>query len=65
MESIAALSVSTYEALMRDYWLWVAIFGIALAFALYVFLIPNAIDFFVGSAGPGKHAEKRAATPPA
>jgi len=67
MDAIAALSNSTYEALMRDYWLWVGVFGIVLAFALYIFLIPNAIDFFVGSAGnqhpaaPTKHAERKAA----
>lgn len=63
MEAIAALSASTYEALMRDYWLWVAIFGITLAFGLYVFLVPNAIDFFAGSqhpVKPVKHAEQAA-----
>ena len=65
MESIVALSASTYEALMRDYWLWIAIFGIVLAFGIYVFLVPNAIDFFTGShhpVRPIKHAEQAAAS---
>ena len=62
MEAIAALSASTYEALMRDYWLWIAIFGIVLAFGLYVFLVPNAIDFFTGSQHPVKPIKQAAAS---
>ena len=62
MEAIAALSASTYEALMRDYWLWIAIFGIVLAFGLYVFLVPNAIDFFTGSQHPVKPVKQAAAS---
>ena len=50
MENITTLMTATLDALTRDYYLWVAILGLMLAFAIYVYLFPNSIDFFVGSA---------------
>ena len=31
----------TLDALERDYWLWVAIFGVLYAFSLYIYFFPT------------------------
>jgi len=46
MDAVTELANSTIEALTRDYYLWVAIFAIVLAFGLYVYFFPKSIDFF-------------------
>ena len=46
MDTAAALASATVAALVRDYYLWIAIFALVLAFGLYVYLVPRAIDFF-------------------
>jgi hypothetical protein len=32
------------EALERDYWLWVAIFGVLYAFSLYIYFFPTPLS---------------------
>jgi len=46
MDAVSNLTSATLEALMRDYYLWVAILTIVLVFALYVYFFPQSIDFF-------------------
>ena len=54
MENITDLATATYAALIRDYYLWLGILSLVLAFALYVYFFPTSIDFFTGSQGPAK-----------
>ena len=54
MENITELATATYAALIRDYYLWMGILSLVLAFALYVYFFPTSIDFFTGSQGPAK-----------
>jgi hypothetical protein len=49
MENITELATATYAALIRDYYLWIGILSLVLAFALYVYFFPTSIDFFTGS----------------
>jgi hypothetical protein len=46
MDAISELTAATLEALVRDYYLWIAILTIVLVFALYVYFFPQSIDFF-------------------
>jgi hypothetical protein len=46
MDAVTELATATVEALTRDYYLWIAIFAIVLAFGLYVYFFPKSIDFF-------------------
>ena len=46
MDKISEITQATIAALMRDYYLWMSILMIILAFALYLYFFPNAIDFF-------------------
>jgi len=46
MEKISDLTQATMAALMRDYFLWIGILVLILAFALYVYFFPKSIDFF-------------------
>jgi hypothetical protein len=59
MESIKGLPGATLDALMRDWTIWVAILSITLAFMVYMYLFPTAMDFFTGTqqkqASPGKN----------
>jgi len=32
------------DALERDYWLWVAIFGVLYAFSLYIYFFPTPLS---------------------
>ena len=34
----------TLGALERDYWLWVAIFGVLYAFSLYIYFFPTPLS---------------------
>jgi len=40
MESISGI----LSALDRDYWLWVAIFGVLYAFSLYIYFFPTPLS---------------------
>lgn len=40
------MASATVAALTRDYFLWIAIFSLILAFALYVYFVPSAFEFF-------------------
>ena len=46
MEKVTDLASATYAALMRDYYLWIGVLTLILAFALYVYFFPTSIDFF-------------------
>ena len=46
MDKISELTQATFAALMRDYFLWIGILSLILAFALYVYFFPKSIDFF-------------------
>ena len=46
MESVSAMASATIAALTRDYYLWIAIFSLILAFAFYVYFVPSAFEFF-------------------
>ena len=46
MDNIGVITQATIAALMRDYFLWIGIFTLILAFALYVYFFPKSIDFF-------------------
>jgi hypothetical protein len=46
MESITALTTATAAALARDYFLWLGLLVLVLAFGLYVYFVPNSFEFF-------------------
>ena len=46
MDKFSEVTQATITALMRDYYLWIGIFTLVLAFALYVYFFPKSIDFF-------------------
>ena len=46
MDQFSELTQATFSALMRNYFLWIAILSLILAFALYLYFFPKAIDFF-------------------
>ncbi len=46
MEKVTELAAATYAALMRDYYLWIGVLTLILAFALYVYFFPTSVDFF-------------------
>lgn len=46
MESVTAMTSATIAALTRDYYLWIAIFSLILAFGLYVYFVPSSFEFF-------------------
>jgi len=46
MESITALTTATAAALARDYYLWLGLLVLILAFGLYVYFVPNSFEFF-------------------
>ena len=50
MDKLSELTQATIAALLRDYYLWIGILTVVLAFALYVYFRPNALEFFTGSA---------------
>ena len=62
MDKVSELTQATIAALLRDYVLWIGILSVVLAFALYVYFRPNALEFFTGSKAPEKKegAEKAA-----
>ena len=69
MDKVSELTQATIAALLRDYVLWIGILSVVLAFALYVYFRPNALEFFTGSvkkeAVPAaKEKEEQAAEPP-
>jgi hypothetical protein len=46
MESITALTAATAAALARDYFLWIGLLVLILAFGIYVYFVPNSMEFF-------------------
>ena len=46
MDKVSEITQATFAALMRDYYLWIGILTLVLAFALYVYFFPKSIDFF-------------------
>ena len=63
MDKISELTQATIAALLRDYFLWIGILTVVLAFALYVYFRPHALEFFTGSAkkeavAPAKEKEE-------
>ena len=46
MESITALTTATAAALARDYYLWIGLFVMILAFGVYVYFVPGSLEFF-------------------
>lgn len=46
MEKVSELTQATIAALVRDYYLWIGILVLILAFALYIYFFPKSIDFF-------------------
>lgn len=71
MDKVSELTQATIAALLRDYVLWIGILTVVLAFALYVYFRPNALEFFTGSAkkeaaaAPVKEKEEAVAEPSA
>jgi len=63
MDTVTSLASATAAALVRDYYLWIAIFALVLAFGLYVYLVPRAIEFFENPAE--KKDERVRSEPPA
>ena len=60
MEKFTELASDTIAALMRDYFLWIGILSLILAFALYVYFFPTSIDFFTGTQAPAKPKSREA-----
>lgn len=56
MDKITEVTQATLDRLMSNYYLWIGLLSIVLAFAIYVYLFPKAIEFF-------KNPEKSGATP--
>jgi hypothetical protein len=54
MERISELSAATVAAMTRNYVLLIALMGLVLAFAVYIYIKPNVMEFFQGSAGKVK-----------
>jgi hypothetical protein len=75
MDQLTETTRRVVEILMRDWILWVAILGVVLAFALYIYFNPRSMEFFTGSKAPVHEkeqpkeadieaaAQKRGATP--
>jgi len=64
MEKISELTQATFAALMRDYYLWIGVLSIVLAFALYVYFFPTSIDFFANPENNDSVREKRVRAEP-
>lgn len=64
MDKVSELTQATIAALMRDYILWIGILSVVLAFALYIYFRPNALEFFTGAKAPEKKEDGAAAPPP-
>lgn len=60
MDQLSETTRRAVEILIRDWILWVAILGIVLVFAVYLYLNPRAMEFFTGT----KAQEKPCATAP-
>ena len=60
MEKVTELASATFAALMRDYYLWIGVLSLVLAFALYVYFFPTSVDFFTGTQAPAKPKSKEA-----
>lgn len=43
MEGVAQLTSSTIEALLRNYFLWIAILTVLYAFSLYIYFFPTPL----------------------
>ena len=56
MDRLSEISDATIAALMRDFYLWIGIFVLVLAFALYVYFAPQSIDFFTN---PGPKPDQK------
>ena len=59
MDRLSEISGATLAALMRDYYLWIGLLVLVLAFALYVYFAPQSIDFFTNP-DPSSDAKKKA-----
>lgn len=49
MERISELSAATVAAMTRNYVLLFALMGLVLAFAVYIYIKPNVMEFFQGA----------------
>jgi hypothetical protein len=49
MDKVSEVTQATLERLMSSYYVWVGLLAIVLAFAVYLYLFPKAIEFFKGS----------------
>ena len=49
MDQLTETTRRAIEILIRDWVLWVAILGVILAFALYLYFNPRAMEFFTGA----------------
>lgn len=61
MDKVSELTQATIAALLRDYLLWIGILSVVLAFALYIYFRPNALEFFTGTKTPEKKDEQKTA----
>lgn len=57
MERISEITDATIAALMRDYFLWIGLLVLILAFTLYVYFTPQSIDFFTNPEPKKKPAD--------
>jgi hypothetical protein len=64
MEKVSEVSNAVIATLLRDYYLWIGILTLVLAFALYVYFKPNALEFFTGSQQQAKGGDKKQVIPP-
>lgn len=49
MDQLTETTRRAVEILIRDWILWVAILGVVLAFALYIYFNPRSLEFFTGA----------------
>jgi hypothetical protein len=64
MERITELSAATIAAMTRNYTLLIALMGLVLAFAVYIYIKPNVMEFFQGSKAKPVAATQPRAEPP-
>jgi hypothetical protein len=54
MERVSELTSATISVLARNYILLIALVGLVLAFAVYIYMTPKVMEFFTGASIKGK-----------
>lgn len=58
MDKLTETTRAAVMAFLRDYSLWIIILSVVLAFTIYLYLFPNAIDFFSNPAVRSEPADR-------